>query len=303
MVRRLIIFQVAVLLLAWSTCSTAAAIDLEDKLQQLTDTFTRFKGEMEEKQTRLQAEVSELKAQITGLEAQLHRQESIVTILQNPTSFIPKSVNEIQSKLINGMPSSCVDLRLNGHIWSGLYSVMGVNMVETVYCDFSKGIEDPGLQKWIGYTDVKSVPVYFYVQKGSNFNLTNTPIPFERVMNNVGNAMNIDTGIFTAPVTGTYFFAVSGMVSFTDDTATTRREIGLALYSNGNEIGLALADVVGNMGQFETYDMESTLNLKSGDQVWLAIKYKSTDTHVFDNFQHHNHFTGWLLQQDFDNSV
>jgi hypothetical protein len=81
------------------------------------------------------------------------------------------------------------------------------------------------------------------------------------------------------------------MVSFTDDTATTRREIGLALYSNGNEIGLALADVVGNMGQFETYDMESTLNLKSGDQVWLAIKYKSTDSYVFDNFQHHNHFT------------
>ncbi|EFX82394.1 hypothetical protein DAPPUDRAFT_241345 [Daphnia pulex] len=304
MVRRLIIFQVAVLLLAWSTCSTAAAINLEDKLQQLTDTFTRFKEEMEGKQPRLQAEVSELKAKVTGLEAQLHRQESIVTSLQNPTPFVPKSVNEIQSKLINGMPSSCVDLRLIGHIWSGLYSVMGVNMVETVYCNFSKAIEDPGLQKWIGYTDVKSVPVYFYVQKGTNFNLTNTPIPFERVMNNVGNAMNIDTGIFTAPVTGTYFFAVSGMVVFPfTDAPTTRREIGLALYSNGNEIGLALSDEVGTTEQFGTYDMESTLNLKSGDQVWLAIKYKSADTYVFDNFQHHNHFTGWLLQQDFVNSV
>ena len=39
MVRRLIIFQVAVLLLAWSTCSTAAAVNLEGKLQKLTDTF------------------------------------------------------------------------------------------------------------------------------------------------------------------------------------------------------------------------------------------------------------------------
>ncbi len=102
---------------------------------------------MEEKQTRLQAEVSELKAQITGLEAKLNRQESNISTLQNPTHFTPKSVNEIQSKLINGMPSSCVDLRLIGHIWSGLYSVMGVNMVETVYCDFSKGIEDPGKLK------------------------------------------------------------------------------------------------------------------------------------------------------------
>jgi hypothetical protein len=61
--------------------------------------------------------------------------------------------------------------------------------------------------------------------------------------------------------------------------------------------------IVGNNEQFGTYDMESTLNLKLGDQVWMAIKYKSTDTYVFDNFQHHNHFTGWLLQQDFENSV
>jgi hypothetical protein len=102
---------------------------------------------MEGKQTKLQAEVSELKAQITVLEAKLERQESIVTTLENPTPFIPKSVNEIQSKLINGMPSSCADLRLNGHMWSGLYSIMGINMVETVYCDFSKALEDPGKPK------------------------------------------------------------------------------------------------------------------------------------------------------------
>lgn len=161
-----------------------------------------------------------------------------------------------------------------------------------------------GLQKWIGYTDVKSAPVYFYVQKGTEFDLTNTPIPFERVLNNVGNAMNVDTGIFTAPVTGTYFFALSGMARFGyPDSSTSRTDIAIALYLNGNEIGLALADEVGNVDQFGTYDMESTLNLKSGDQVWMAIKYKSPYTNVFDNFQHHNHFTGWLLQQDFENCV
>ena len=95
------------------------------------------------------------------------------------------------------------------------------------------------------------MPVYFYVQRGTNFNLTNTPIPFERVMNNVGNAMNIDTGIFTAPVTGTYFFAVSGMVYF-PSSPTSRQEIGLALYSNGIDFGLALSDEVGTIEQFGT---------------------------------------------------
>jgi hypothetical protein len=158
-------------------------------------------------------------------------------------------------------------------------------------------------QRWIGYNDVESVPVYFYVQKGTNFHLTNTPISFKRVVNNVGNAMKINTGIFTAPVTGTYFFAVSGMVDFPFTDSSTRREIGLTFYSNGIDFGLVLSDEVGNTEQFGTYGMESTLNLKSGDQVWLAIKHKLTDTYVFDNFQHHNRFTGWLLQKDFDNSV
>jgi hypothetical protein len=115
---------------------------------------TRFKEEMEEKQTRLQAEVSELKAQITGLEAQLHRQESIITTLQYPTQFTQKSVNDIQPKLINGMPNSCGDLWSLGHIWSGLYSIMGINMVETVYCDFSKISENPGKSK----IDLNSTP-------------------------------------------------------------------------------------------------------------------------------------------------
>jgi hypothetical protein len=101
-------------------------------------------------------------------------------------------------------------------------------------------------QRWIGYNDVESVPVYFYVQKGTNFHLTNTPISFKRVVNNVGNAMKINTGIFTAPVTGTYFFAVSGMVDFPFTDSSTRREIGLTFYSNGIDFGLVLSDEVGN---------------------------------------------------------
>ena len=36
------------------------------------------------------------------------------------------------------MPSSCADLWILGHTLSGLYSVMGTDMVETVYCDFAK---------------------------------------------------------------------------------------------------------------------------------------------------------------------
>lgn len=36
------------------------------------------------------------------------------------------------------MPASCENLWLIGHNLNGLYSVMGVDIVESVFCDFTK---------------------------------------------------------------------------------------------------------------------------------------------------------------------
>ena len=44
------------------------------------------------------------------------------------------------------MTSSCQDLWRKGHTLSGLYSVMGNAMIETVYCDFSKLPSDSGIK-------------------------------------------------------------------------------------------------------------------------------------------------------------
>ena len=45
---------------------------------------------------------------------------------------------------VSGMPRSCLDLWRIGHILSGLYSVMGTRMVESVYCDLTKIPSDAG---------------------------------------------------------------------------------------------------------------------------------------------------------------
>ena len=47
-----------------------------------------------------------------------------------------------------------------------------------------------GFETRIRYVDVKSTPVYFYVQRNSNFNATKTPIPFGVERLNVGGAMD-----------------------------------------------------------------------------------------------------------------
>ena len=45
---------------------------------------------------------------------------------------------------LSGMPKSCSDLWKIGHTFSGIYSVMGSNYIESVYCDFTKLPYEPG---------------------------------------------------------------------------------------------------------------------------------------------------------------
>ena len=52
-------------------------------------------------------------------------------------------------------------------------------------------------QMRIGYVDVKSSPVYFYVQRKAHFNTPKTPIPFDSEILNIGGAMNLTSGKFT----------------------------------------------------------------------------------------------------------
>ena len=96
----------------------------------------------------------------------------------------------------------------------------------------------------IGQYDVKSSPVYFYVQRSTNFDTENVPIPFEVTRLNVGNAMNAASGIFTAPKTGIYFFSFSGLGS-------AKRGTFPQLYLNGNLMGSGWA---GNFGSSDGAD-------------------------------------------------
>ena len=68
-----------------------------------------------------------------------------------------------------------------------------------MFCDIE------GFETRIGYLDVKSSPVYFYVQRNTNFETKGTPIPFDVEILNVGGAMNSTSGKFTAPRNGTNF--------------------------------------------------------------------------------------------------
>ena len=67
---------------------------------------------------------------------------------------------------VNEMPTSCADLWRKGHTLSGLYSVMGTKMIETVYCDFTKLPNDPGINLLIFKVNELSSKQFSIVKNG-----------------------------------------------------------------------------------------------------------------------------------------
>ena len=152
-----------------------------------------------------------------------------------------------------------------------------------------------GFQKWIGFEDIISSPTYFYVQKSfPNFTQINTPIPFEVEKLNVGGAMNLQTGKFTAPRTGKYFFSLSGLGYF--PASSSNQAMHLHLVKNGSRIASAYSGSTSPGGMYDTYSLQSTLQLQVGEQIWVDISIISAGAYF--NGNGYTHFTGWLLQED-----
>ncbi len=109
--------------------------------------------------------------------------------------------------------------------------------------------------------------------------------------------MDLTSGIFTAPRPGIYFFSFTGMAEF--PTSSSRVNLQVGLFLNGGRIGLGKAEESNNVaGQLSPLTLQSTLNLKKGDQVWLEIDWGSTGAYLYDDSDHLTHFTGFMLEED-----
>ncbi len=157
-------------------------------------------------------------------------------------------------------------------------------------------------QKWIGYADVKSAPVHFHVQRNSHFKTKLTPIPFDLAVVNEGNAMNLTSGIFTAPRPGTYFFSFTGVAHLYSSSSYV--EFYSYLFLNGNLIGSNFVQENNTpVDQYNPVTLQSTLNLKTGDQVWVTIDYSGSSSYLHDDGNHRTHFTGFMLEEEIGASL
>jgi hypothetical protein len=96
----------------------------------------------------LNAKVTQLETKVTRtekLELQVQQQQSLVNAMRISYSRSPidgTADSAFRQTTVLAMPRSCEDLRIRGHLASGIYMVIGNKSVATVYCDFLKSKND-----------------------------------------------------------------------------------------------------------------------------------------------------------------
>ena len=125
--------------------------------------------------------------------------------------------------------------------------------------------------------------MYFYAQKNSSYNRQG-PIPFEVAVVNIGSALDLKTGVFTAPVPGVYFFSF--------DAFSNSGDCRVSLEKNGMNVGQSY-----DYEQHESKQLHlaSILQLDAGDEIQVNVR----SGQIYEDANGHNtHFVGMLLSDD-----
>ena len=145
------------------------------------------------------------------------------------------------------------------------------------------------------------MPVYFYFQKThANFITPKIPVPFEVQKVNVGGGMN-NKGVFTAPRAGLYSFSLQGAASFTPVKNIRHSRFYIHFYLNGKPLKAgSYVDAISDKTekQFETFSLQTSVNLKVGDKIWLEVQIRTKGAALWDDIDFTTHYNGWLVEED-----
>ncbi|KAL6100018.1 col8a2 [Pungitius sinensis] len=150
-----------------------------------------------------------------------------------------------------------------------------------------EGDEVPGDRKGPAYSQVPlsaSVAPAFTAILSTPFPPSAMPIKFDRTLYNGQNAYSTATGMFTAPLSGVYYFAYHMHVKGTS--------LWVALYKNNVPATYTYDEY--KKGYMDQASGSAVLELKEGDQVWVQMPSDQANG-LYSTEYIHSSFSGFLL--------
>lgn len=146
----------------------------------------------------------------------------------------------------------------------------------------SSASSSTGYETLIGFNDVKKskAGVSFSAYRSLSYSTVGTIIPYTYSISNIGEGMNITTGVFTAPATGTYVFSFTGRAG-SDATK-------IDLLRNDRQWVASYGALVGN-----NMAIHYTALLVKGETIDVQL----TSGSIYDDINYYTHFVGFLLDE------
>ncbi|XP_036421235.1 cerebellin-2-like [Colossoma macropomum] len=238
------------------TVRAAANNDVEVLTEALIDDFKQFI------KTQLENLKTENKALKTELEVYVSKQQSVLQQVQE----IQQHSSDLDAKIASA--ASKQDLQ---------------SVVQKVDELKTKG-DEPKVAFSATLSNLEHGHKFFTSKEGLTLAYTNA-------FTNIGNAYDPNTGIFTAPVKGVYFFSFSVFNPYDYSSSAPQVGTGVALMKNDARI-LSVTDNPPGVDTEDTGAGSAYLLLNKGDQVYLRLL---NNRKIYTNGNKRNTFSGHLV--------
>jgi len=245
--------------------------------------------------------LDQLEAKVEQLESERTIQKIKINHLEEKNSALEEKLHQISQKTSSKKaatrkPSSCLDLLDLGHTLTGFYEVLpvGSSQIASIYCDFALQPTEADFETRVGFLDVKSSSVHFFVTRTTGWNTVGT-MPFDVEHLNSGGGMNLASGVFTAPTAGIYAFTFKGE-GYAGTLAAPNGGYGsVTLQRNSLDVASGYSSIEGaKPGTRSTVFVQATLKLSMGDTI--SIQHKAGATYSTDS--NDIQFVGSLIEED-----
>ena len=121
--------------------------------------------------------------------------------------------------------------------------------------------------------------------------VTGSAITYDVLLVNIGNAFSQETGIFTCPESGSYFFSFSAE----SDASSSRNSIHVYMHRNGKD-ELLIDNHYNDSQAHKNLSYQWAIKLQAGDEVKMRIGVYNEQLRV--DAQRQIHFRGYLVKAD-----